>query len=62
MIDELFRWDGPGDVGFERLISLDVDYVYYGWRERSIGSPTWLSLCTTVFVGHDVRILRVDDS
>jgi hypothetical protein len=62
LIDELFRWDGPGDVGFERLISLDVDYVYYGWRERSIGSPTWLSLCTTVFVGHDVRILRVDDS
>ncbi len=62
LIDELFRWDGPGDAGLERLISLGVDYVYYGWRERSIGSPTWLSLCTTVFVGHDVRILQVNDS
>ncbi len=61
LIDELFRWDGPGDAGLERLISLGVDYVFYGWRERSIGYPTWLPLCKTVFVGRDVRILQVND-
>jgi hypothetical protein len=62
LIDDLFRWDGPADTGLERLISLGVNYVYYGKRERNIGTPTWLPLCPTVYVGREVRILLVKDS
>ncbi len=62
LITDLFQWNGSSNAGFERLISLGVDYVYYGRREKSIGTPTWLPLCTTVYEGHDVRILQVIDS
>lgn len=62
LVTELFRWDGRGDEGIQELISLGVDYVFYGKREMDLGTPTWLSMCSSVYEAQDVRILQVIDS
>ena len=62
LVNGLFQWDGGSDEGFERLITLGVDYVFYGKREVEIGTPTWLSMCNSVYEVQGVRILQVDDS
>jgi hypothetical protein len=62
LVDELLRWDGPGDEGMQRLISLGVDYVFFGTREMEIGTPTWLSMCSIIYETQEIQILQVIDS
>ncbi len=62
LVNNLLRWDGRGDEGLQRLISLGVDYVFFGKREMEVGTPTWLSMCTIVYEAQEIQILQVTDS
>jgi len=59
LVNELLRWDGRADEGLQRLISLGVDYVFFGKREAEVGTPTWLSMCTIVYEAQEIQILQV---
>jgi hypothetical protein len=59
LVLDLLQWDGDAGEGYERLISLEVDYVFYGQWEMEIGTPTWLSMCSPIYDMKEVRIFQV---
>jgi hypothetical protein len=61
LVVDLFQWDGSAEAGYQQLISLGIEYVFYGQREMEIGTPVWLSKCNPVYNAQGIRIFQVTD-
>jgi hypothetical protein len=50
-----------GFDGLNKLQRLGIKYVFYGFRERSLGEPAWLGLLAKVASFQGVELYRVPE-
>ncbi len=58
-VQELFAWVGDEAQGLEELNALGVHWVFYGRRERALGTPSWLAALSPAARFEDVVIYRL---
>ncbi|HEY44631.1 MAG TPA: hypothetical protein G4O11_11680 [Anaerolineae bacterium] len=59
LVVSLYAWEGSIAEAINLLDQLDLDYVFFGERERVLGQPEWIGGLPLVFESQGVEIYEV---
>ncbi|KPK89362.1 MAG: hypothetical protein AMJ88_17720 [Anaerolineae bacterium SM23_ 63] len=59
LVESLYAWQGSTEEANHLIDQLDLDYVFFGERERKLGQPEWIEQLSLVFDSQGVEIYEV---
>jgi hypothetical protein len=59
LVESLYAWEGSTEEAIHLIDHLDLDYVFFGERERALGQPEWMERFPLVYESQGVEIFEV---